>query len=366
MNMNTTKNATALLYTTQAIAPDILSVLDVAADGKVVSAQTWRQLWQLVFQHINKIDEFCLEIDSLRVSYETTRLALEAEIAKTQTKYEALKTSFIHYGSNPPDNEHVKLWVKRVNDIYDNLVITKAQLDTALATKVDQATSAGAILNIELSSYVSESPTFSHTDRYYADVDITTISAGIGGDRRTVTAYTIPAGTNITVTHTRGLGAYDGSEVRYVMRVIVTTDTPWLVAVDNAGTTIAKVVNIGQFEVLADVVNGVVDLSTIRTQFYRAANVDPVRKNIVVKLPKSGWSKETISKPYSQVITTLTGVTINSRIDPTPEPETLASWIANGYVFMTANNNTVVRAYSVGKLPDEDIYMPITITEVSN
>ena len=364
--MNITKKATDLLYTTQAIDPDILSVLDVASDGKVVSAQNWNQLWQLVFQHINKIDEFCLEIDTLRISYEETRIALEAEIAKTNIKYEALATSFVHYGSEPPTNEHIKFWVKPVNEIDGEIVITKSQLAEALSYKVDQAPYSSAILRVELNRSVSVSPLESRIERYYADVDVTTISVGVGNNVQFIQTYTIPAGTNITVTHTRGLGAYDGTQTRYVARAIVTTDAPWLVAVDNGGNPIAKVANLGQFEVVADVVNGVIDYSTMSTRFYRAANVDPVRKDIVVKLPASKWVKETVSMPYSQVITTIPNITINSRIDPTPSPEILASWIVNGYVFMTANQNTVVRAYSVGKLPDEDIYMPITITEVSN
>ena len=126
-------------YNTQAIDPAVLSVLDVELDGKVVSAQDWKTLWQLVFNRINHIDAFCLKVEDLRVSLEQSRQEMFDAAHRINVKYAALEKSFVHYGTEAPTNEHVKFWVQPVTDVNPNLLVTYPVLQKELSHYVDNA-----------------------------------------------------------------------------------------------------------------------------------------------------------------------------------------------------------------------------------
>lgn len=119
-------------YITQAIDPAVLSVLDVELDGKVVSAQDWKTLWQLVFNRINRIDAFCLEVEDLRVSLEQSRQEMFDAAHHIDVKYAALEQSFVHYGTEAPANVHVKLWIQPVSNVPAYLFVTGAELNRQL------------------------------------------------------------------------------------------------------------------------------------------------------------------------------------------------------------------------------------------
>ena len=104
-------------YKTQAIDLSLLSVLDITKEGKVVSAEKWVELWTLVFQHINKIDAFCVDMQSTLDNWHTAEEALTELVADMQMKYETLSTGFTHYGENPPENPNTVFWARPVNRI---------------------------------------------------------------------------------------------------------------------------------------------------------------------------------------------------------------------------------------------------------
>ena len=121
-------------YETQAIDINLLSVLDITKDGKVVSAEKWVELWNLVFQHINKIDAFCVDMQSTLDNWHESEIALNKIIEDMQMKYDALSTEFIHYGENTPENPNIMLWVHRMSDISTQGFLTDEDMDSALSS----------------------------------------------------------------------------------------------------------------------------------------------------------------------------------------------------------------------------------------
>ena len=121
-------------YETQAIDINLLSVLDITKDGKVVSAEKWVELWNLVFQHINKIDAFCVDMQSTLDNWHESEIALNKIIEDMQMKYDALSTEFIHYGENTPENPNIVLWVHRMNDISTQGFLTNEDMDSTLSS----------------------------------------------------------------------------------------------------------------------------------------------------------------------------------------------------------------------------------------
>lgn len=115
-------------YTRQAIDLGVLSVLDVTADGKVVSAQDWVELWTLVIRHINTIDEYCIDIEDIRVNWAESEKALLEVITEFREKYDVLSESFIHYGTEPPTNPHTQLWVVPTESVNDDSFVTREEL----------------------------------------------------------------------------------------------------------------------------------------------------------------------------------------------------------------------------------------------
>ena len=121
-------------YKTQAIDLNLLSMLDITKEGKVVSAEKWVELWNLVFQHINKIDAFCVDMQSTLDNWHESEIALNEIIEDMQMKYDALSTEFIHYGENTPENPHIMLWVRRMNDVSTHGFLTNEDVDSALSS----------------------------------------------------------------------------------------------------------------------------------------------------------------------------------------------------------------------------------------
>lgn len=121
-------------YETQAIDINLLSVLDITKEGKVVSAEKWVELWNLVFQHINKIDAFCVDMQSTLDNWHEAEIALNEIIEDMQIKYNALSTGFTHYGEAPPQNPHIKFWIRRMNDVSTYGFLTNEDVDSELSS----------------------------------------------------------------------------------------------------------------------------------------------------------------------------------------------------------------------------------------
>lgn len=175
-------------YKTQAIDLSLLSVLDITKEGKVVSAEKWVELWTLVFQHINKIDAFCVDMQSTLDNWHTAEEALTELIADMQMKYETLSTGFTHYGENPPENPNTVFWARPVNRVDPNGFMLRSDLKY-------QGTLNG-VLNIykddlEPGLYFIQSSSITfigkdhnigldyiHTDPYYIDAGLLLVSNG--------------------------------------------------------------------------------------------------------------------------------------------------------------------------------------------
>lgn len=123
--MNETNNT----YVPNAIDPAILSVLDVELDGKIVTAETWKSLWNLVITHVNSIDAYLVTIEQFRIEWEQGLELLNTIIEEFRVKYEALASSFIHYGVDKPTNEHIQLWCKPVSEVQDYGFIMAASVN---------------------------------------------------------------------------------------------------------------------------------------------------------------------------------------------------------------------------------------------
>lgn len=140
-------------YETQAIDLNLLSVLDITKEGKVVSVEKWVELWNLVFQHINKIDAFCVDMQSTLDNWHESEIALNEIIEDMQMKYDALSTEFIHYGENTPENPHIMLWVRRMNYISTHDFLTNADVDSELSSTSENPVQ-NKVINEALSGYV--------------------------------------------------------------------------------------------------------------------------------------------------------------------------------------------------------------------
>ena len=132
-------------YKTQAIDLNLLSVLDITKEGKVVSVEKWVELWNLVFQHINKIDAFCVDMQSTLDNWHESEIALNEIIEDMQMKYDALSTEFIHYGENTPENPHIMLWVRPMNGIVPYRFLTDKDIDILFNPESNNAQSGKAV-----------------------------------------------------------------------------------------------------------------------------------------------------------------------------------------------------------------------------
>ena len=146
MNNNTS-------YETQAIDLSLLSVLDITKEGKVVSVEKWVELWTLVFQHINRIDAFCVDMQATLDNWHASEVALNEIIEDMQMKYASLSTGFTHYGEAPPQNPHIKFWVRRMEDIATHCFITNADIDILFNPESENAQSGIAVKEAVESSH---------------------------------------------------------------------------------------------------------------------------------------------------------------------------------------------------------------------
>lgn len=135
-------NDTVTKYNIQPISEDILSTYDITAEGKVISADVWNALWSLVIGRVNKINEFCANIDSLRIDWQQSVKDLNLIEEAFQEKYDALVDGFVHYGIAPPTNPHVRFWMQPADAVNPAQLVTHAELTAALdktVTPVAQA-----------------------------------------------------------------------------------------------------------------------------------------------------------------------------------------------------------------------------------
>lgn len=231
-------------YTTQAIDTSVLSIFDITKEGKVVSADKWTELWNIMFTHINAIDAYCLSIDDIRLNWEASEESLNKTVEEFKVKYAALNNSFVHYGEEAPTNEHIKLWVKPVTSPDESLTVTHKQLTESLsaleteminvvAGKVDKFTEIETVLEVDLmQAYALQNANVCITETFLAKTDITSIKYRYKNSNGTITqmVYTdikILQGTNITVLYTKG--AWQTGQTAYNCRAKITTDRAWII-----------------------------------------------------------------------------------------------------------------------------------------
>lgn len=140
-------NNTALVYKSQPIDLNVLSVLDVTKAGKVVSAETWKNLWDLVLNRINEFDTYCVKVcnsinawNDLSVALKEASLQFYYTTAKLEAQFNALKTGLVHYGESEPENQNIVLWAQPVAAGSDGSVDTMviARTDAVLGGIVDK------------------------------------------------------------------------------------------------------------------------------------------------------------------------------------------------------------------------------------
>lgn len=360
-------NDTITKYTTRAIDPNLLSVLDVNTNGKVVSAQKWTELWALVFSHINDIDAFCMTIDGLRIDWQQSVKDLNDVIKAFEEKYNALSKSFVHYGETPPTNEHTLFWVKPVNDPKSAQFVTHYALDKALADKViafnptDSTT-----LRIPFYKAVKLATNSDYLiERYRASQDLTNLfiqSTDTGGMGSSA-SFVIPKDTNITMIYTRraNLNAVDGS---YIASVAVLLDSAILYTpsyYDNEVST-------GYYNITAVVnADGTISPTNLKVEFVETASTAMLTETVKVTnvtLTVEGWTLDASTGTYVQSLG-LGNITANSKIDLNLTVRQLNDFHKKDITFVTANENKVVKVYCIGQKPDAAYTVQVTITEVT-
>ena len=101
-----------------------------------------------------------------------------------------------------------------------------------------------------------------------------------------------------------------------------------------------------------------------------APNIDNRLETLENKVPRvsevtllaSGWVGE--ASPYTQVVE-IEGVTEYSQVDLKPSAEQLDVFHNKDIGFVTENEDGVVTVYLIGKKPDNDYVMQVSITEVN-
>lgn len=81
-----------------------------------------------------------------------------------------------------------------------------------------------------------------------------------------------------------------------------------------------------------------------------------------VTLLADGWVGD--ASPYSQVVE-IEGVTEYSQVDLKPDMEQLDIFHDKDISFVTENEDGIVTVYLIGKKPDNDYAMQVSITEVN-
>ena len=137
-------------YEPKLIDPAILSVLNVDAAGKVVTADVWKTLWNLVITSLNYTAEYCTDIDDLVLTWKESEHTLQQVIEEFNKKYETLKTGFIYYGENPPEDPNYSLWVQPIRSFSDTTPVTRLELIESLFPKADKTWVEEQLKNVDV------------------------------------------------------------------------------------------------------------------------------------------------------------------------------------------------------------------------
>jgi hypothetical protein len=356
-------------YTGKRIDEAILSVLDVNAAGKVVTAEKWKELWGLVITNFNAMHDYCISIEQIRINWEESVADLEKTKEEFITKYNAFKTGLVHYGDQEPTNAETLFWIKPVKDVNPNAFTTNAEVDEIVAkatiNKVDKFTILTDETHCKLykealtdeEQYVLEQY---RTDRVINKLKFITPAA------YTVTLdlpCSIPANTNVTFVYTRGITYPDGPifSATYRAKLYILIDSVWVLK-ETDSVTACNGYYVVEYPVNTFASNGNINIDdlSVKGTFYKAADVTIARK-ATITLAASRWSN---THPYKQQLS-VSDVTANSRIDLTPTPQQLAEFYTKGYTFIIENKNKVITAYCIGQKPTADYTMSATITEVN-
>ena len=99
----------------------------------------------------------------------------------------------------------------------------------------------------------------------------------------------------------------------------------------------------------------------VSTAQQTAINACKVKKN-TLSIPTASW---TGSGPYTQTVT-ITGITVNSKVDIQMDATALGVLIDSGTsAIWIENNNGTLTAKALGEKPNANLYVQVTITEVS-
>lgn len=120
----------------RSIDSNILSVLDVTAEGNVVTAEKWNTLWTTVFKHIEGLSAFCISIEELRNAWTESETNLVTIVKDFNEKNTALQQGFVHYGKEAPTNPHIKFWIEPVENLKDGIVTYSDLLQLQSASKI--------------------------------------------------------------------------------------------------------------------------------------------------------------------------------------------------------------------------------------
>lgn len=229
-------------YTRQAIDPNILSVLDVIQDGKVVSAQTWVELWNTVITHINNIDTYCVALEELRINWDSNYQMLVTVITDFNAKYNAFKDGFVHYGPDEPTNEHTLFWVQEVSDTDDALTVTRGVFNAGMAKKVDKAVEVDTLV-VDLTKAYTLAVKAYDEEQFILTKDVDRVTVQYVHSSGSTAVYSggidvIPKGTVVTIAYTRD--SVIPGESSYTCSAKVTLDGPWIKYASYGGKTEAK------------------------------------------------------------------------------------------------------------------------------
>jgi hypothetical protein len=123
-------------YNIRPIDTNILSILDVADAGKVVTAESWTTLWTLVISHVNELSGFCEAVEPLLEDWENAKEELNSIVGNFNKKYDAFAEGFTHYGKDAPTNEHTRFWVQPISDLSTFNLVNKYDLYSAMSATV--------------------------------------------------------------------------------------------------------------------------------------------------------------------------------------------------------------------------------------
>lgn len=352
-------------YTGKRIDEAILSVLDVNAAGKVVTAEKWKELWGLVITNFNAMHDYCISIEQIRINWEESVADLEKTKEEFVTKYNAFKTGLVHYGDQEPTNAETLFWIKPVKDVNPNAFATNAEVDK----KVGKFQPFDSNTNIPFYKELNDAHSYK-LEQYRTVEDITSLKLMYpgGGSYFTINwNYTIPKDTNVTIVYSRGDSFFNDDDpnlsyTAYDAKIAILLDSAWMINTGTQGIPTACHGYYGIDYQVRRIYDGTiaVPVTSIAQKFYKTADVTIARKTSIT-LAASRWSN---THPYNQQLS-VSDVTANSRIDLTPTPQQLAEFYTKGYAFIIENKNKVITAYCIGQKPTADYTMSATITEVN-